>query len=74
MRCVTDVGASYSWTKNGTKLIEDEYHVTTPLGDLNIIATSEDDTGDYTCIARNEAGLVGATVTLSIGGTSLPEG
>ena len=70
MRCITNVGATVSWAKNGTEVVEDEYHVSTPLGTLNIAAAADGDTGDYTCIAQNEAHLVAAAVTLTIGGWS----
>ena len=53
---------------NGTMLHEDEYRVTSPLGLLTIIGLTQEDLGEYTCVAQNEAGLSASHSSIIVGG------
>lgn len=68
IRCRTNMGATYHWILNGTRLEADQYRVPTPLGQLTIYGLAEEDLGEYVCIAQNEAGLGASHAMVTVGG------
>ena len=66
--CKVHPGAEYTWIKNGSKLVLDQYHVASPLGTLRILGATFNDAAEYVCLAQNEAGISASTGTLAIGG------
>ena len=68
IQCRTNVGATYHWIVNGTRLEADQYRVPTPLGQLTIYGLAEEDLGEYVCIAQNEAGIGASHAMVTVGG------
>ena len=71
IRCRTNMGATYHWILNGTRLEADQYRVPTPLGQLTIYGLAEEDLGEYVCIAQNEAGLGASHAMVTVGGKNM---
>ncbi len=68
IRCETNMGATYHWILNGTRLEADQYRVPNPLGLLTIYGLAEEDLGEYVCVAQNEAGVGASHAMVTVGG------
>lgn len=68
IQCRTNMGATYHWILNGTRLEADQYRVPTPLGQFTIYGLAEEDLGEYVCIAQNEAGIGASHAMVTVGG------
>lgn len=68
IRCETNMGATYHWILNGTRLEADQYRVPNPLGVLTIYGLAEEDLGEYVCVAQNEAGVGASHTMVTVGG------
>ena len=68
IQCRTNMGATYHWILNGTRLESDQYRVPTPLGQFTIYGLAEEDLGEYVCIAQNEAGIGASHAMVTVGG------
>lgn len=67
-----DLPVDISWTFHGVRLSASSGIETTKIGSrssvLNIDSVSADHSGNYTCIARNAAGMRNYTATLNVYG------
>ena len=68
IRCETNMGATYQWILNGSRLEGDQYRVPNPLGVLTIYGLAEEDLGEYVCLAQNEAGVSASHAIVTVGG------
>ena len=70
LHCIVRPGAAFTWLRNGIKLTvgrKDKYLVTSS-GFMRIYNTSDEDTGEYVCMAENKAGIIATSARIRIGG------
>ncbi|KAK7474746.1 hypothetical protein BaRGS_00034039 [Batillaria attramentaria] len=57
---------TYKWLKDGKEVDKSDSRVTVDGGELTIIDTNSQDTGDYTCVANNTLDADSKTATLEV--------
>ena len=71
LRCETNTGATYYWMLNGKLLETDQYRTPNPLGMLTIKGLSQEDLGEYVCVAQSEAGMAASHAMVAAGGKKM---
>lgn len=69
MRCIAEgiPDPIVKWFKGSSEVQQLSYIQIASDGSLSIYDVQETDTGEYTCIAENEAGIANETLFLNVG-------